>query len=169
MAEKNKKKGSRSNAGERVAGSMEFFKKRLQQDARRMSKSDIDELEQGVPEKLGDERLRGLQENLGWIAEMIDRVKLLFRMIRDREYTIDFRIKALVAAALAYFVLPTDVIPDFIPGLGYVDDALVLTVLWNMIHEEIERYGLFRRETGVRTSAIRSSVPGELGSINDLP
>lgn len=34
--------------------------------------------------------------------------------------------KALVMAALAYFVLPTDLIPDFIPGLGYTDDAAVI-------------------------------------------
>ncbi len=28
--------------------------------------------------------------------------------------------------ALAYFILPSDVIPDFIPGMGYTDDASVL-------------------------------------------
>ncbi len=34
--------------------------------------------------------------------------------------------KALMMAALAYFVLPTDLIPDFIPGIGYTDDAAVI-------------------------------------------
>jgi uncharacterized membrane protein YkvA (DUF1232 family) len=34
--------------------------------------------------------------------------------------------KALMMAALAYFVLPNDVIPDFIPGLGFTDDAAVI-------------------------------------------
>ena len=28
--------------------------------------------------------------------------------------------------AVAYFITPTDVIPDFIAGLGYTDDAAVL-------------------------------------------
>jgi uncharacterized membrane protein YkvA (DUF1232 family) len=36
------------------------------------------------------------------------------------------RAKAVLLAALAYFVLPTDIIPDFITGLGYTDDATVL-------------------------------------------
>lgn len=36
------------------------------------------------------------------------------------------RVKAVVAAALAYFVVPTDMIPDFIAGLGFGDDATVL-------------------------------------------
>lgn len=35
-------------------------------------------------------------------------------------------VKALLAGALAYFVMPVDMIPDFIFGLGYTDDAAVL-------------------------------------------
>ncbi len=35
-------------------------------------------------------------------------------------------VKAVLMGALAYFVIPTDVIPDFIVGLGYTDDASVL-------------------------------------------
>ena len=38
-----------------------------------------------------------------------------------------FRVKAVLMGALAYFVLPTDMIPDVIASLGYVDDAAVLT------------------------------------------
>ena len=34
--------------------------------------------------------------------------------------------KAVLMAALAYFVMPVDVIPDFIAGFGFTDDATVL-------------------------------------------
>lgn len=34
--------------------------------------------------------------------------------------------KAMISAALAYFVLPIDAIPDFIPGAGYADDLAIL-------------------------------------------
>lgn len=37
------------------------------------------------------------------------------------------RAKAILLAALGYFVLPTDTIPDFIFGLGFTDDMAVLT------------------------------------------
>jgi len=43
---------------------------------------------------------------------------------RDEETPL--RSKGLMFAALAYFVLPTDAIPDFIAGLGFTDDAAVL-------------------------------------------
>ena len=35
-------------------------------------------------------------------------------------------VKAVLFGALAYFIMPADVIPDFIAGLGYTDDASVL-------------------------------------------
>jgi uncharacterized membrane protein YkvA (DUF1232 family) len=35
-------------------------------------------------------------------------------------------IRATLFGALAYFVLPFDAIPDFLPGLGFTDDAAVL-------------------------------------------
>lgn len=38
-----------------------------------------------------------------------------------------FRAKAILLAALGYFVLPTDTIPDVILGLGFTDDIAVLT------------------------------------------
>ena len=37
--------------------------------------------------------------------------------------------KALMMAALAYFVLPTDAIPDIIAGIGFTDDAAVLAAV----------------------------------------
>ncbi len=37
------------------------------------------------------------------------------------------RAKGILVAALGYFVLPADVIPDFVLGLGFTDDIAVLT------------------------------------------
>ena len=37
------------------------------------------------------------------------------------------RAKGILLAALGYFVLPTDVVPDFVLGLGFTDDIAVLT------------------------------------------
>ncbi len=43
------------------------------------------------------------------------------------------RVKAILIAAIAYFVTPTDLLPDFIAGLGFTDDATVLLTAFSMI------------------------------------
>jgi len=46
--------------------------------------------------------------------------------------------KGMMLAALAYFVLPVDAIPDFIAGLGYTDDAAVFTALMAVIGRNLK-------------------------------
>jgi|GEM_PF-512804 len=125
-----------------------YFKERLLDDAARVSQKDIDELETSVPKKVSSIELKSLSESVGWITNLLERVRALYDMLRDRDFSISLKTKGLVAAALLYFVLPTDIVPDFIPGIGYVDDALVLSTLWKLIGEEIEGYMLFRKNGG---------------------
>ena len=55
---------------------------------------------------------------------------------RDEETPL--RSKGLMLAGLAYFVLPTDAIPDFITGLGFTDDAAVLFALLNVVGRSVK-------------------------------
>ena len=48
------------------------------------------------------------------------------------------RIKAILIGALAYFILPTDVIPDVIVGLGFTDDAAVFWAAWKAVSGHIK-------------------------------
>jgi uncharacterized membrane protein YkvA (DUF1232 family) len=47
------------------------------------------------------------------------------------------RVKGILFAALAYFVVPFDVIPDFIAGLGFTDDAAVLAMAIGLVSRHI--------------------------------
>ena len=47
------------------------------------------------------------------------------------------RVRGILLAALAYFVLPFDVVPDFFPGLGFTDDLTVLVTAYTMIRAHI--------------------------------
>lgn len=120
-----------------------FFKEKLLKDADQVDRKDIEELESSVPKKLAGFNLKNLgslEEGVKWFNTMLDRVSTLYTMIRDREYKVPPKTLALIAAGLIYFVLPTDLTPDFIPGLGYLDDAMVLSALWKMVNEEVEKY-----------------------------
>lgn len=46
--------------------------------------------------------------------------------------------KGMMLAALAYFVLPIDAIPDVIVGLGYTDDAAVFTALMAIVGRNLK-------------------------------
>jgi uncharacterized membrane protein YkvA (DUF1232 family) len=47
------------------------------------------------------------------------------------------RVRGILLAALAYFVLPTDFIPDFILGFGFTDDVAVLTAAITALRSHI--------------------------------
>lgn len=48
------------------------------------------------------------------------------------------RVKAILIAALAYFVIPTDAIPDFVAGFGFTDDAAVLATALGLVAGQIK-------------------------------
>ena len=47
------------------------------------------------------------------------------------------KVKAVLVGALAYFVLPTDLIPDVLPVIGYTDDAAVLAAAIKLVASHI--------------------------------
>lgn len=47
------------------------------------------------------------------------------------------RVKAILIGALAYFILPTDVIPDVLVSLGFTDDAAVFWAAWKAVSGHI--------------------------------
>jgi uncharacterized membrane protein YkvA (DUF1232 family) len=49
----------------------------------------------------------------------------------------DFKVKATLLGALAYFILPIDLIPDAIPLLGFTDDAAVLALALKTVGDAI--------------------------------
>jgi uncharacterized membrane protein YkvA (DUF1232 family) len=48
--------------------------------------------------------------------------------------------KAIIVAALIYFIVPIDTIPDFTPLFGYLDDLGVLTALLKYLGDELTAY-----------------------------
>ena len=48
-----------------------------------------------------------------------------------------FRVRGTLLAALAYFVMPIDMVPDFLFGLGFTDDLAVLTAAITAIQGHI--------------------------------
>ena len=55
----------------------------------------------------------------------------------SRDPATPFQVRATLIGALAYFVLPTDMMPDVVLGLGFTDDAAVLLVALRMVGQHV--------------------------------
>lgn len=77
-------------------------------------------------------------------ADIAERIKIVVRMLqawRKKVYTdISYSTIFLSIAILLYFVNPIDLLPDFIPLIGGLDDAILLGFLLKTIDKEIEKF-----------------------------
>lgn len=53
---------------------------------------------------------------------------------------IPYRTISIVGAAVTYFIDELDLIPDFLPGVGRLDDAAVVATAFELAHAGLERY-----------------------------
>lgn len=89
-------------------------------------------------------KLQRLAANLPFAEDLITAHYCAF----DRQTPL--HVKAAMFAALAYFVMPDDLIPDYIPMLGYADDAAVLAAAMKLFSSHIKPE---HREAAGRTLA----------------
>jgi len=76
----------------------------------------------------------------GFIVERLTNLRLMIAMLSDIEWRLPHQEATRVLNALAYFAEPEDLIPDHIPGLGYLDDAIMIELVVRELKHEIEAY-----------------------------
>lgn len=82
------------------------------------------------------------------LSAVIEDLKTMFDLLRAvarGNYRLQKETLILIAGAVLYFVIPIDVIPDFIPVAGFIDDAAVIAWVVKTCKTEID---LFRALTG---------------------
>jgi len=75
-----------------------------------------------------------------FVRRRIDRLQALVDMLEDEEWHMARRERERVLSLLAYFSDPDDLIPDEIPGLGFLDDAIMIELASRELKHEIEAY-----------------------------
>ncbi len=66
-------------------------------------------------------------------SEIIYKALVLYHILLEEK--VPFRAKALIIGGLGYLILPTDLVPDFIVGLGFTDDLAAITFVLSQIEE----------------------------------
>ena len=88
------------------------------------------------------------------IGHMLADLPVLISMARAyvmKKYTaIPTSTVAAVIAVMIYFVTPVDLIPDFIPVVGLIDDAAALAFVVAMMRDDLDAYVEWQKENGAR-------------------
>ena len=89
-------------------------------------------------EKFVEENLWGKLEKSGKRISFAKDILALYRYMKDP--LVKWYRKAIVVAALIYFIVPIDSIPDITPLFGYLDDLGVITALLKYLGSELMEY-----------------------------
>ena len=105
--------------------------------SREYSQSDMDKVFDN------EDKIMGKMNNKA-LRDFVDDVKIFFCMLKDfftRKYT-EVPVGTIIAivCTLLYVLSPVDIIPDFIPVAGYLDDAGILAACLKFVKVDVDKY-----------------------------
>ena len=102
------------------------------------------------PEKISDligsvtDKMSDMDESKTRVSDFFEKVKTLLRLLRayiNGNYRqIPWKSLLMIIGSLIYFMMPLDLIPDFIPLTGFADDIAIIFLVFNSINEDIEAF-----------------------------
>lgn len=78
-----------------------------------------------------------------FVAVRMQKLDIVISMVNDGEWQLSESERRHVLSALAYLCDPEDLIPDHIPGLGFLDDAIYAEIVLDALQNEISLYQEF--------------------------
>lgn len=123
----------------RFSGVAEDMEKKFHESRERIKDADVKEaLNKGA------DKIEKLAKSASAEAQKLAKqAKLLYMMLRDAvsgKFKAPWVTVAALTACLLYLVNPIDVIPDFIPGIGLIDDALAIALCVSLVRIDLRRY-----------------------------
>ena len=99
-----------------------------------------------------------------FIAERLGKLDSMISMVNDRGFALPEDDKNRVLACLTYFSNPDDIIPDNVPVLGYLDDAIMIELCVRELQHEIDAYEdfvVYRKDEAARRGVDVSTLKTE--------
>jgi uncharacterized membrane protein YkvA (DUF1232 family) len=90
------------------------------------------------------EQVRSSKKVPRFVVDAIQTLDDMTRIIEDEEYKAPPAVRTQVLAGLAYFSNPEDLIPDHVPALGFLDDAIMVKFVEEEFRHELWGYRKFR-------------------------
>ena len=81
--------------------------------------------------KLGEKSGKWMDNFVQYLLIFPDLIHLMIKLVSDKD--VSPKVKGMIVIGFAYFISPIDIVPDFIPVFGFVDDLLIAVILLNKI------------------------------------
>jgi len=121
---------------------LRHFKRELQRSRESVSIADDEEILGAASEFIAKLRQSDLPD---FVNDRLVKMETLLTMLTDPDWPLDSDERSPVLAALAYACDPEDIIPDEIPGIGLLDDAVMVELVFHELEHELAAYEDFRR------------------------
>lgn len=137
----------------RIEEGYKKFEKKAKEYVKRPEKTDV--LLKDATKKADDKK--------GSLTEIWDNFQLLLELVsawRNGEYRkIPTGSIVTIIASIIYFVSPIDLMPDFLIGLGIVDDAAVIGFVLKQITTDLEKFKIWKENNKVENVIIDEEIP----------
>jgi len=105
---------------------LQYFRRSMKQALNTAKQSNEDDVIAHATAMIDTVRKAKIPE---FVALRVDKLGSLIDMLADDEWALESADRKNVVAALQYFAEPEDLIPDDIPVLGYIDDAIMIELV----------------------------------------
>jgi uncharacterized membrane protein YkvA (DUF1232 family) len=146
-------------------GDIAYFRKLFRSARKQVEEQDVAQTLAAVQGLI--DKVRNAKKTPSFVQESVSVLEDLKYMLEDPDYELPKAPRTEVLAALSYFANPEDLIPDQIPGLGFLDDAIMIKMLENEFKHELWGYRQFRKfrsgaEQRPWTTVARQRLPQRL-------
>jgi uncharacterized membrane protein YkvA (DUF1232 family) len=116
---------------------LEHFVSQMRSAQESVRSADDDEIIDAARAVMKEAQSKDLPE---YIAARMQSLETLINILKDDDWPLEADERRDILGGLAYFSDPEDIIPDHIPGLGFLDDAIILELIFRDLRHPIQAY-----------------------------
>ncbi len=125
---------------ELTGGDIDFFRERLKSSQKKFGSSGEAKIVSGAEALIKQTETVSSPD---FIAPRIAKLREMLAMLKDTDWRLEGEDRQHVLNALAYFADPKDLVPDSIPGIGLLDDAIMIDLSAIALAPELVGYAEF--------------------------
>jgi hypothetical protein len=136
---------------------LNFFRNALRKSREAVRHADESEIIEAISDILAE--IKSEKPLPDFVAERIPRLESLIRMLQDNEWALPKDDRERLLAMFVYFGDPEDILPDYIPVIGYLDDVIMIELVVRELQHVREAYDDF--------CDFRENCDGQFGKSHD--